>query len=103
MAIDLEKDTGLDPTLPENQGFLENLQSNILKGHGRDFAVYIFFTFKPPLDKVKNCIQILATNNSLRVTSTKDQLQAIEGTFLENLDKVSVNFFLSRKGYEALG
>ncbi|RYG49316.1 peroxidase [bacterium] len=43
-ALTLNSKEPLDEETPEAQRALANLQGNILKGHGRDFGVYIFFS-----------------------------------------------------------
>lgn len=47
MPIDLEKEkTPIDPAKGEYTQMLENLQGNILKGHGRDHTAHIFIKLK---------------------------------------------------------
>jgi Dyp-type peroxidase family len=83
------------------QALLEDLQGNILKGHGRNYGVHLFLKFKPnQVDAVKKSIQEFA----LRYV-TSALLQAEEAyNFRLNNTKGSIfaNFFLSRKGYEYL-
>ena len=80
---------------------LEDLQGNILKGHGRDHSVHLFIKFKPDKQAgVKKWIQYFANNY---VTSA--MLQAEEACqYRDNQIKGSVfaNFFLSIQGYEYL-
>ena len=66
----------IDQHIPIYQDFLEDLQGNILNGHGRDHAVHIFLTFKPDKKtQVKTWISNFAT---VKITSAKSQLDASE-------------------------
>jgi len=44
MAVDL-RDTNIDPARPEYRKMLENLQSNILKPHGRKESDHVVVRF----------------------------------------------------------
>jgi Dyp-type peroxidase family len=91
----------IDPQLPRYDSLLHNLQGNILKGHGRDHAVLIFFTFNRPPEEVRSeLLELLAC-----VTSAAEQLQQSQ-TFHANPELpggLFANFFLSCSGYAALG
>ncbi|MEO3707408.1 hypothetical protein AAFM79_23835 [Trichormus azollae HNT15244] len=46
MRLNLEEnEKPIDSTDPQYQDVLEDLQGNILKGHGRNKSVHIFLTF----------------------------------------------------------
>lgn len=95
-------ETGIDPENPgKYQGLLEDLQGNILKGHGRNYSVHLFLQWKPAkVTKAKKWIQAFAETY---VTSA--QQQADEGLRYRQEGipgKVFANFFLTRYGYEAL-
>ena len=55
MPIDLEQ-SHINPEDPQFQPMLANLQCNILKSHGRDYAVHIFLKFTAQPDDVKTWI-----------------------------------------------
>jgi Dyp-type peroxidase family len=83
---------------------LENLQGNILQGHGRDYSVCIFLRFKPGKQTaVKDWIETLARNN--RFTSAYKQFKEIEAHRKDPTKQGDVfgSFFLSAKGYKYLG
>jgi deferrochelatase/peroxidase EfeB len=49
MPLDLKTNQQpINPDDPQYQDVLEDLQGNILKGHGRDKSVHIFLTFSNP-------------------------------------------------------
>jgi len=98
MAVDLEA-TRIDPGDAKYSNMLNNLQGNILKSHGRNYAFLLFLQFKPG--------QTAAAANFIRtfagqVTSAKDQLnappyqQGIVGPRF-------ANFLLSGAGYGYFG
>ncbi len=80
---------------------LEDLQGNILKGHGRDHSVHLFLKFKPDQQAgVKTWIQNFATNY---VTSALVQAdEACQYRDNKKKGRVFANFFLSIQGYEYL-
>ena len=94
--------TGIDPeNAGKYQGLLEDLQGNILKGHGRDYSVHLFLQWKPgQVTQAKEWIKTFAQNF---VTSAKQQAdealryrqEGVAGDFF-------ANFLLTRKGYESL-
>jgi len=97
MSVDL-KDTQIDPNSDRYRTMLENLQGNILKGHGRDFTIHIFLKFTARVSFVKPWIRNFTQQF---VTSARQQLEetnefkafGIPGTLF-------ANFFLSSQGYE---
>lgn len=80
---------------------LKNIQGNILKGHGRENAVLIFFRFlnRPPEEIRPPLIDLLRI-----VRSAADQIHEAEqyGRF-RIPGGIFANFFLSFTGYQALG
>jgi Dyp-type peroxidase family len=90
----------IDPNLPRYDSLLHNLQGNILKGHGRDHAVLIFFAFNRPPEEVRPQLQKLLEC----VTSAADQLQQSQQFHDTQVSGgLFANFFLSCSGYAALG
>jgi len=100
MPVDLTK-TRIDHRADQYQNMLKNLQGNILKGHGRNFSVHIFLQFKSDPQSVRNWVRDFAGHY---VTSTQRQLkEADEFRTYGVPGRLFGNFFLSAKGYEALG
>ena len=82
--------TKLDHTDTEYLGLLNDLQGNILTGHGRKFANHIFIRFKnTDLNVIKSGIADLAPS----VTTAKQQLDD------SNKEHTHVNFMISSHGY----
>jgi deferrochelatase/peroxidase EfeB len=82
---------------------LENLQGNILQGHGRDRSVHIFLRFKKSQEsEVKGWIKGLAEAD--RITSAQRQLLETQRYRRDKSRRggLFLNFFLSAKGYEYL-
>jgi Dyp-type peroxidase family len=83
---------------------LENMQGNILKGHGRNNSVCVFLRFKTGKETtVRAWIKALADNQ--RITSAQKQLDEIEEHRNDPTQPGNMfgSFFLSAKGYEYLG
>jgi Dyp-type peroxidase family len=110
MAGILDTPLDLDKLSPAQWALLEDLQGNILKGHGRDHAAHIFLHFDSA-DGAKECLKrlrglITSAGDQVRVwqrlRSSKAATQADPG-----LHTISGQLFLSLalscKGYEKLG
>ncbi len=108
MPLDLKTNQEpINPTDPQYQDVLEDLQGNILKGHGRDKSVHIFLTFSNPqenpekIDALKNWIAQLAINE---ITSAKKQLDEAKAWRENKVEgRTFVHFALSSSGYTKLG
>lgn len=96
-------ETGIDTENPgKYQGLLEDLQGNILKGHGREHSVHLFVQWKR--DRVQDAKEWIRAFTQTYVTSAKQQAdealnykqKGISGTIFANV-------YLTRFGYEALG
>jgi len=94
MEINLESEDGIEKDHP----ILVDIQGNILKGHGRDHARHVFLRF----DKGSAAGKELIQNLSKFVTSAAGQIKQKEDKESRGDGGLFVNFFLSRKGYEAL-
>jgi Dyp-type peroxidase family len=94
---------GIDPENPgKYQTLIEDLQGNILKGHGRDYSVHLFLQWKQgQTDRAK---QWLKTFTQTYVKSAKQQSDEAIIYRKEGISGgVFANVLLTRKGYEALG
>jgi Dyp-type peroxidase family len=81
---------------------LDNLQGNILHGHGRDRSVHIFLHFK---DGEKNQVKrwIKRLTDTQRITCAQQQLDdAAQYRRDKTPGGLFMNFFLSAQGYEYL-
>lgn len=102
MPIDLENEkTPIDPTKGEYTQMLENLQGNILKGHGRDHTVHIFIKLDGEDAKAnrRNLGEVAKLATSARQQhreSEQFQRYRIPGALFFNL-------FLTARGYKSLG
>jgi deferrochelatase/peroxidase EfeB len=100
MSVDLS-DSRIDHKAEKYQRMLANLQGNILKGHGRDHSVHLFLKFTAAPRMLRDWVRAFTDRY---VTSARQQLKDVEEF---NKYRISGglfgNFFLSAKGYEALG
>jgi Dyp-type peroxidase family len=94
------KDISLaDPDIPP---ILERLQGNILKGHGRDHTVHIFFRFIGNTEQNKALLRSLMQQSP--VTSAAEKLQdAANAKAGGSKIQTFRNLFLTAKGYRQLG
>jgi deferrochelatase/peroxidase EfeB len=100
MAVNLDSKR-IDPHDPQFEPTLRNLQSNILKGHGRDHTVHIFLEFQGPAAQVKAKFGALArrlVTSGLRQRDETDQFKqfGVPGGMFGNV-------LLTAKGYGKLG
>lgn len=98
MAVDLTKSLRWKTA---DKAVLEDLQGNILKGHGREHTINLFLRF----DKTKSKMaKAFVHHLALKVTSSLKQL---EDTEIFRITRESgdpfVTFFLTNAGYKALG
>jgi Dyp-type peroxidase family len=95
MAINLNQKS-INPQAAQITQMMENLQGNILKGHGRDHALPIFFALGNNVQKNKQAICALTAF----VTSSAEQLHQRDQA---DRNAVFGNLFLTARGYEKLG
>ena len=103
MPVNLERSAkDVDITSAEYDAMLRNLQANIIKAHGRNFARHIFLQFTAQPDAVKTWIRDSVVPF---VTTAKEQLDQVARRRADpSFDGGLVRgFFLSAKGYEYLG
>src|SRR4051794_5453560 len=90
----------LNETTTAAKNMLEKLQGNILKGHGRDFGVYILFRFRDDPAVVKKDLAEL----SKYVTSAYKQYQEAEAyRKFKRPGSLFGMIVLSADGYRYLG
>jgi hypothetical protein len=86
---------------PAEQKMLQNLQGNILKGHGRDATTNIFFTLGPDVSASKRALRELG---NFYLTSAYKQLVANLAFKNKQVDGGTFcSLFISAKGYQNLG
>jgi len=101
MAIDLDNQEPIDPEASDYKDMMEDLQGNILKGHGRDYTVQIFLRFTQDQEVAKEWIRTFAEKY---ITSASRQLKEAElYRSTEIQGDLFANFFLTANGYESLG
>lgn len=103
MPLDLRQNRGpIDEMDGTFRDVLEDLQGNILKGHGRFNAVHVFVHFNEHrIDDVKRWISKFAQR---RVTSAWQQIEEAIAYRADRTDAgVFGHFALSAAGYKALG
>ena len=89
----------LDESQPGERRLLENLQGNVLRGHGREHAVHVFFSFRQP-DLARSVLRTLAERF---VTSAYRQYRDAERyKALGVPGGLFGNLFLTARGYEQL-
>jgi Dyp-type peroxidase family len=99
--FDLDNKSPIDESDLKVQALLERLQGNLLKGHGRDFSVHIFFSFGDDISAVRRQLVELAR---LYVTSAQRQhSEALNRKAREIPGVLFGNLFLSASGYRRLG
>jgi deferrochelatase/peroxidase EfeB len=100
MPVDLTK-THTDHRAAIYQNMVQNLQGNILKGHGRNYSVHIFLHFEAEPRIIRDWVRDVSVHH---VTSAQRQLkEADEFRTYGVPGGLFGNFFLSAKGYEAMG
>lgn len=101
MIINLDKPLAWSTATAEEKAMLEDLQGNILKGHGRNHTYNMFLHFKDA-NAAKGFIKYLAPH----IKTAHTQLQETK-IFKESKRKIPgktfIGLFLSNLGYQALG
>jgi Dyp-type peroxidase family len=99
--FDLNNKSPIDENDLKVQALLERLQGNILKGHGREFSVHIFFSFGDDIPAVR---RQLAELTRQYVTSALRQYQEARKFKASGTPGgLFGNLFLSASGYRRLG
>jgi Dyp-type peroxidase family len=101
VVFDLDNKSPIDEADPNVQAMLEHLQGNILKGHGRDFGVYIFFSFGSEISSVRKFLSELAGQY---VTSALRQYEEAQDYRQFKIPgRLFGNLFLTAHGYRHFG
>src|SRR5215207_6526094 len=102
MPIDLDQES--EPIDPDDEKYLHmlaNLQGNILKSHGRDFAAHIFLRFT---GKTKEVRKWVADFTNRFVTSAFRQAQETKEYKLNRISgRAFGGIYLTAEGYRKLG
>jgi len=101
MEFNLDNKSPADEDDPQVQAVLERLQGNILKGHGRDFGVYIFFSFGNDLDAVRR--QLAELTEQYVTSALRQHREAQDFRTFKIPGGLFGNLFLSANGYRRLG
>ena len=92
---------------PAFQPFLERLQGNILKGHGRHHAMNLFFTIKTgEAEAARTALKLLATQyttSSLKQLRETDDFKEARAKGEPFTSDPFLSIMLSKAGYDALG
>jgi Dyp-type peroxidase family len=99
-VIDLNAKVPLDTDDPAARDFLDNLQGNVLKGHGRNYTANIFLEFSV---KEKALSAALREVTDRYVTSASEQLEQSREFKASGLRTMFGNLFLTPGTYEKLG
>ncbi|MBD2777538.1 LysM peptidoglycan-binding domain-containing protein [Iningainema tapete] len=105
MPLDLNSNREpIDHTQQQYQDVLQDLQGNILKGHGRKHSVHIFFTFPQNNPSAIKALKQSISQVANDITSAKKQLDDADAWRNQKRDGgVLVHFSLSSSGYRKLG
>jgi deferrochelatase/peroxidase EfeB len=100
-ALDLTQ-SAVDPASPLFQPMLNDLQANILKGHGRRFAYHIFLQLEAPkIGEAKRWISDFATNRVTSAFNLEQGRQIFKATGADGGAVFTIS--ISSTGYTALG
>ena len=89
----------LKPTEAPAKNVFEHLQGGVLKGHGRDHTVQLFFRFTGNAAQAKALMKALTA----KVTSMTQQLADSAAFKAGETSRPFCSLFLTAKGYKALG
>jgi Dyp-type peroxidase family len=101
MPFDLSNSEPIDPETEEARAWLATLQGNILKGHGRERAVYVFFAL--PQDRASAAAILRRLARRFVTSALVQQQQTAQYRRLGVSGGLFGNLFLSASGYCSLG
>lgn len=93
----IENKTPIDMEDPQYGALLDDLQGNILKGHGREHVYLRLIEFTSPASEARRWIRAFGRGS---VTSALKQSQQIVEYQGKRTEKLFCNLFLTRRGYE---
>lgn len=99
MATNFLAQKNLKPADPAVHKVFDHLQGGILKGHGRDHTVQLFFRFAGDSTQAKALVKALTA----KVTSMTQQLADSAAFKTGETSRPFCSLFLTAKGYKALG
>src|ERR1044072_4534469 len=102
MPIDLNGPVPIDPKDPGVRNMLENLQGNILKGHGRDHTAHIFIRLNGA-DAPTERARLGAVARRVVTTARKQHRESGQFRDFGIPGSLFGNIFLTPGGYRALG
>lgn len=91
----------LDWEAPDAESFMQGVQGNIIKGHGRDHTAHVFVTFPEDASGVRSWIVEFANNRVVTATEQRAQSKAREQAGGPGEPFQTIQF--SQLGYLALG
>jgi Dyp-type peroxidase family len=103
MPIDLSR-TGIDPGATASRPLLDDLQGNILKGHGRNWSILIPIRLKRDNPAAaRGWIADFARRFVTTATAQGEQAARFRASNLPALGGLFASFFLTARGYRTLG
>jgi Dyp-type peroxidase family len=101
MSINIDEGP-IDRKNSKYSDFLEDLQGNILNGHGRDHAVHLFVSFR--IDKIADAKLWIKNFAATQITSAKKQFEQADRFKATGTDAgLFAHIAISFEGYAALG
>jgi len=100
MAVNLDS-TKIDPHDPQFATMLQNLQGNILKGHGRDHTAHLFLEFTGSMAALRANFGALAARVVISALQQRDQIDTFKASGTPG--GPFGNVFLTATGYKKLG
>jgi Dyp-type peroxidase family len=97
----IDVNSTLDTSLPEAQDFLNSIQGNIVKGHGRDFTSHILVKMTGQADNVRSWISKFAADHVTSAGETRRQ--ATTWKVSQDAGDPFSMFLLSPDGFRYLG
>ena len=101
MSVKLDNPDPIDETNQEVSVWLNKLQGNILRGHGRDNGIYIFFSLSEDETRAREIVKDLAERYVRSALVQYQETVAYRTTKQDG--PVFANLFLTAHGYQRLG